>query len=142
MSGMSESASAQTGPASPSGPLPAPTGRYPVGRAMYIWHEAPGEAPPAGSGRGPRELVVWVWYPAAPEPGARPASYLPAGWEAVGQFWGFRAEGAFSHAFADAPVASDRATYPVLVFSPAGYPPLSLAAILEEVASHGYVVAG
>ena len=32
--------------------------------------------------------------------------------------------------------------FPVLAFSPAGFPPLALAAIVEEIASHGYVVAG
>jgi hypothetical protein len=39
-------------------------------------------------------------------------------------------------------VASAPTRFPVLVFSPAGFPPLALAAIVEDVASHGYVVAG
>src|SRR6478736_2660703 len=125
----------------PSAPLPASTGPYPVGRAAYHWIDQSRDEASPGLG-GKRELVVWAWYPAAPEPDAQPAVYLPAGWEPVGQFWGFRSEGLRSHAYPDAPLALDRARYPVLVFSPSGFPPISLAAILEEIASHGYVVVG
>jgi hypothetical protein len=125
-----------------SSSLPTPTGPYAVGRTAYHWIDrSRDEAPPAGAG-DKRELVVWIWYPAMPRPDARPAAYLPTGWEAVGQFWGFRADAARGHAYADAPLVDDRARYPVLVFSPAGFPPITLAAILEEVASHGYVVVG
>jgi dienelactone hydrolase len=42
----------------------------------------------------------------------------------------------------DAAVATDQSTYPVLVLSPGGFLPLLLAAIGEELASHGYVVVG
>jgi hypothetical protein len=86
-------------------------------------------------------LVVWIWYPA--EPLAAPtAQYLPAGWEAVAGFLGFQADEVASHAVEDAPVASEPMRFPVLVFSPAGLPPLVLAAVLEEMASRGYIVAG
>jgi hypothetical protein len=110
--------------------LPTPTGTYPVGRSAYHWRD------------DRHDLVVWIWYPAAPAPDARPAPYLPAGWEAIGQFWGFQADRVSSHAYADAPLSEAEAAYPVLIFSPAGFPPLSLAALLEEIASHGYVVVG
>jgi hypothetical protein len=89
-----------------------------------------------------RELVVWIWYPAESAPTAATAPYLPAGWEAVAQFLGFEADAIRSHAVEDATVASAPTRFPTLVFSPAGFPPLVLAAIVEEVASHGYVVAG
>ena len=36
----------------------------------------------------------------------------------------------------------ERPSYPVLFFSPSGFPPLMWAAIAEELASHGYVVVG
>ena len=42
----------------------------------------------------------------------------------------------------DAAVADEQPAYPVLVLSPSVFPPLLLAAIAEELASHGYVVAG
>jgi hypothetical protein len=86
-------------------------------------------------------LVVWIWYPAEPVT-APTAEYLPAGWEAVAGFLGFQADAVRSHAVADAPVASAPVRFPVLVFSPAGLPPLLLAATLEEMASRGYIVAG
>jgi predicted dienelactone hydrolase len=39
-------------------------------------------------------------------------------------------------------MATDEASFPALVMSPSGFPPLLLAAIGEELASHGYVVVG
>ena len=88
--------------------------------------------------------VYWILVSADPAADAQdPAPYLPVGLgETVGQFWGFDAESAHGHAFTNAPVDPDRDTYPVLVFSAAGFPPLSLSAILEDVASHGYVIVG
>ena len=41
---------------------------------------------------------------------------------------------------ADAPLADQRSSYPALVQSQSGFPPLLLATIAEELASHGYVV--
>jgi hypothetical protein len=123
-------------------PLPAPTGPYPVGRVAYHWRHASRDRASTPGSTATRELMVWIWYPAAPEPAATPAAYLPPGWEPVGQFWGFRTDDARAHAYQDAPVAPDQARYPVLLFSPSGFPPLVLAAMLEEIASHGYVVVG
>jgi hypothetical protein len=118
--------------------IPAPTGPYPVGRTNYHWRDTAHGVATTES----RELVAWIWYPAAPEPEAETAPYLPAGWEPVAQFLGFHAEAARSHAVEDAQLAAERASYPVLLFSPAGFPPVVLAATLEEVASHGYIVVG
>jgi hypothetical protein len=118
--------------------VPAPTGPHRVGRRSFHWIDAARREPDGG----PRELIVWVWYPAEPEAGAGEAEYFPKGWEAAGEFSGFRAAGLSSHSFADAPFSSGSARYPVLIFSPAGFPPLMLSAVLEELASHGYVVAG
>jgi pimeloyl-ACP methyl ester carboxylesterase len=89
-----------------------------------------------------RELVVWIWYPATPGPDAERAAYLPQPWAPSGQFLGLDAVGLLSHAVEDAPVAGEQPTYPVLVLSPSGFPPLLLAAIAEELASHGYIVVG
>jgi Platelet-activating factor acetylhydrolase, isoform II len=116
--------------------------RYPVGRAVYEWGGPRSRADSTHEPAGDRELVVWVWYPAAPGPTAMPAAYLPQGWEVVGQFLGFQADAVRSHAVEDAPLAPAPARFPVLLFSPAGFPPLALTAILEEIASHGYVIVG
>jgi dienelactone hydrolase len=122
--------------------LPAPTGRHPVGRASFDWVD-PGRVELYSSNAADRrELVVWVWYPATPDPGADRAVYLPEPWAPAGQLLGLDAAGLRSHAVEDAPVADERSSYPVLVQSQSGFPPLLLAAIAEELASHGYVVVG
>jgi hypothetical protein len=82
-----------------------------------------------------RELVIWTWYPAAPGPGAGRAAYLPDPWAPAGRLLGLDAAGLLSHAVADAPVADDQSSYPVLVQSQSGFPPLLLAAVAEELAS-------
>jgi dienelactone hydrolase len=122
--------------------LPAPTGRHPVGRASFEWVDPGRVELYSANPQDRRELVVWVWYPAAPGPGAERAVYLPEPWAPAGQLLGLNAAGLRSHAVADAPVADERSSYPVLVQSQSGFPPLLLAAIAEELASHGYVVVG
>jgi dienelactone hydrolase len=73
---------------------------------------------------------------------AERAAYLPEAWAPAGQLLGLDAAGLRSHAVEHAAVAEVQASYPVLVLSPSGFPPLLLAAIAEELASHGYVVVG
>jgi dienelactone hydrolase len=46
------------------------------------------------------------------------------------------------HSFENAPVAQSQSTYPVIIFSQAGFSVLSYSAIIEEIASHGYIVVG
>src|SRR5215471_5167329 len=67
---------------------------------------------------------------------------LPEPWAPSGQLLGLDAAGLLSHAVEDSAVADEQPSYPVLVLSPSGFPPLLLAATAEELASHGYVVAG
>jgi hypothetical protein len=122
--------------------LPAPTGRHRVGRASFDWVDPDRAELYSSNPRDRRELVVWIWYPAEPGPGAVRAAYLPEPWMPTGQFLGLDAAGLLSHAVEDAPVAGERSSYPVLVLSPSGFPPLLLAAIAEDLASHGYVVVG
>ena len=81
-------------------------------------------------------LVTWIWYPAAAPHGSEPAAYLPAGWQPVDQLLGVDSAAAACHAIGDAPLSGERAAYPVLFLSPSGFPPLMLAAIAEELASH------
>jgi dienelactone hydrolase len=113
-----------------------------VGRASFDWVDPNRAELYSANPQDRRELVVWVWYPAAPSPGAERAAYLPEAWAPAGQLLGLDAAGLRSHAMEHAAVADEQASYPVLVLSPSGFPPLLLAAIAEELASHGYVVAG
>jgi dienelactone hydrolase len=122
--------------------LPVPTGRHRVGRVSFDWVDPGRTEIYSPDPRDRRALVVWVWYPAAPGPDAERAVYLPEPWAPAGQLLGLDAAGLHSHALVNAPVADDQSSYPVLVLSPSGFPPLLLAAIAEELASHGYVVVG
>jgi hypothetical protein len=91
--------------------------------------------------RAERRLGVWVWYPAAPPTGSTAASYLPGWWRALGPVWGFRPSRVRVRSVEDAPVA-EGGPYPILVFSPSANPPHFYTALFEELASHGYVIAG
>src|SRR5438552_13144569 len=58
--------------------LPAPTGSFAVGRAIYDWTDdakLDTLAPVPGT---KRELLVWIWYPSAAGPSATMNDYLPA----------------------------------------------------------------
>jgi dienelactone hydrolase len=122
--------------------LPEPTGQYAVGRRSYDLVDPTRTEIYAANREDRRELVVFVWYPAKSEGAADFAPYLPPAWAPVAEFLGINVAGLSSHAVPDAAVATDDSTYPVLLLSPSGFPPLLLSAIAEELASHGFVVVG
>jgi dienelactone hydrolase len=125
-----------------SDPLPPPTGANLVGRVSYDWTD-PGRAEIyAASPEDRRELVVFIWYPAGPQPATEFAPYLPPSWAPVAEFLGLNVAGLSSHAIPNAVVAADNSEFPLLLLSPSGFSPLLLSAIAEELASHGFVVAG
>lgn len=122
-------------------PLPAPTGPLKVGRrALHV--------------PGSPELMLHFWYPAEPVGSAAPAPYLH-GWPSAREklteparrlfrdaFCAFDQGRVYSTAVNDAPVATRDRRYPLLVFSPGlGIPSFAYAAQLDDLASHGYVVA-
>ncbi len=121
--------------------LPAPTGVYAVGTTGPLqWIDSSrtlrGDASPQGRRR---ELVVQVWYPVA------------SGWQ-----FGKRASYArrkelslarsyeasiLTNSLLDAPIAEDGAPYPVLLFGHRwGGSRTQDTFLVEELASHGYVV--
>lgn len=128
--------------------LPAPRGPYAVGRMLFDWVDATRAEPYASEPGAHRELTVWVWYPAAPQPGAVPAAYLPGRWAQVTQQSNFQfifaqsLDSVQGHAIESAPIAGDGAPYPVLILMPG----MNLAAtdyttLAEGLAGHGYIVA-
>lgn len=135
--------------------LPPPTGPHAVGRVTVHGTDSSRGDVLATSTGARRELVVDVWYPAAGAVGGASASYLPdlaALQRAVGEA-GLRdhfgtayealAKGRVqTHAVENAPFARRAGPSPVLVFSH-GFGNLSrtYTAQLEDLASHGYVVA-
>jgi dienelactone hydrolase len=129
--------------------LPAPTGPYAVGRAEYDWIDQSRVDPLAPRAGMKRELVIWAWYPANPLPGAPTAPYLQQQWAQLadqqhGLIGGQLTQSSASiqtHSVENALLSSAAARYPVLIFEPGlGNLPTQYTTLLEDLASHGYVV--
>jgi len=129
---------------------PVPTGSYAVGRRFMVWTDS-ARRDPVDTARA-RELPVWIWYPAAPAPGAVPQPVLPTAWQTrrietlaakLGPDVARAAASLPVHARADAPLAAGTSRFPILLFTPGlGWLPSDYSVLLEELASHGYVVVG
>ena len=129
--------------------LPAPSGPYAVGRMEYDWTDRSRNdlfAPHAGT---KRELVVWAWYPAAHVPGVPSAPYLPPKWAQlseqqhgfIGQHLSQSSDSIQTYSIDRAPLATDVARYPVLIFEPGlGNIPAYYTTLIEDLASHGYII--
>jgi hypothetical protein len=122
--------------------LPCPTGPHPVGRTCLELVDESRLEVYGGATDAPRELVMWVWYPAAPDPAGSVAEHLPGAWSPIADQLGIDATGRRTHAFVDAPIATELAPCPVVLPSPSGFSPLLLTALAEQLASTGYVVVG
>jgi predicted dienelactone hydrolase len=129
--------------------LPAPSGRYPVGTTTWRVIDA-SRAETFGAPGEYRNVEVLAWYPAAAASGAPLAPYLREGLVEVRSYTKLLRVpddtfDAFArvrtHATVDAPLAASPRRLPVLVFS-GGFTgiPSYATALLEELASHGYIV--
>jgi dienelactone hydrolase len=125
-----------------SSELPSPTGPYKVGRTSFELTDKSRKEVYSPSEGEMRRVVIWTWYPAQPAQGSVIAEYLPGKWVGSDNVYNASFGSAIlrCHAFADAPAIQSK--FPVLVFSPAGFSPLSYSALVEDLASHGYVVVG
>lgn len=127
--------------------LPAPTGRSPVGTTRWVVKDmtrpesfAPGKT---------REVEVVAWYPAAAASAGKTAPYMRDGMEEVLSFTRLaKLGGAYdglasvkTHAVLDALPAASPVRFPVILFQH-GYTglPSSHTALVEDLASHGWVV--
>src|SRR6266849_7484602 len=133
--------------------LPAPTGSFAVGRAVYDWTDDANLdtlAPVPGT---KRELLVWIWYPAvAGQSGAVVDDYVPAAVRAPAG----RASGALifrlltrdlskvhGHSIRNADVSAQQRSYPLVIMrAGASAPVMNYSTLAEDLASHGYVVVG
>jgi len=128
--------------------LPEPTGPCPVG-VTSLWLTDTSRPDPWAAGASARELMVSVWYPAA-APGGRRARYMtPAESELQLTSRGITGVPADmlstvrTNAADGAEPAGPRHGLPLVVLSPGFTSPRStLTALAEDLASHGYVVAG
>jgi predicted dienelactone hydrolase len=130
--------------------LPRPTGPFAVGRIGTAWVDTARRDPFAPA--GPRELAVWIWYPAQRSARATAAEYFPASWRrALGEDSGplltrflFRdSTKVRCHSLENADLPPGPATYPVVLFrSGIGALALQYSTLVEDLASHGYIVVG
>lgn len=129
---------------------PAPTGAYTVGRLSMVWTDS-SRRDPVDSTRL-REIPVWIWYPAAPVPSAEDQPVLPPEWRArrietltakLGPAVARAAGSLKVHARIAAPWQASASRRPVLLFTPGlGWLASDYSVLLEDLASHGYVVVG
>jgi Platelet-activating factor acetylhydrolase, isoform II len=133
--------------------LPAPTGPYQVGTVFYHWVDEARDEVFTLDPNDKRELIVRFWYPAEVEAGTTPVTYFPYGEVEVSGF--VAAQGEFvasvpteevaqtpTDNYLDVPVSAAQSSYPVLIYSP-GLPGTDSMATahLQELASHGYIIA-
>jgi dienelactone hydrolase len=150
MGGMGASADAGDGPAGRGPPphLPEPTGPHPAGTAS-VWLTDTSRPDPWASGVNARELMVSLWYPAVPSDGRRAQYMTPAESELQLTSRGITGippdtlSTVQTNAISDARPAGRQHSLPLVVLSPGFTNSRStLTALAEDLASHGYVVAG
>ncbi len=122
--------------------LPASTGPFIVGRTTFYWKDRARPETLSGDSNDRRELMVTLWYPARKVSGLAPAVYFPSYKLIAGQAPSPLPASRKAHAFERAPLARARRTFPVILFSHGlGENTARYSAQLEDLASHGYVVA-
>src|ERR1019366_8975262 len=101
-------------------PDPQPTGPYSVGTFSMLL---------TNTNRSNAKFMVTFWYPAVAQAGVLPAKYVEpqlaqhgqhdftALFGAGGDFTS-QVEGFFSHSLSNAPIATDSANYPVVLYDP------------------------
>jgi predicted dienelactone hydrolase len=122
--------------------LPQPTGSLAVGRALFVW------TTPAGG-----ERAVWIWYPARRSDRDNvPADYLPPAWRAalrdrqgpfMRSFFKHDPQAVRTHSRSAAALSSDQPKYPLVLLRAGGSAlTTDFTTLAEDLASHGYIVAG
>ena len=124
-------------------PDPQPTGPYAVGTFSMLLTNV---------NRNNTKFMVTFWYPTVPEAGVLPVKYVEPQ-VAVSGLYNFTSSGGgnfssqvtvfFSHSLSNAPLATNQATYPVVLYDP-GYTGHRRENTdkAEDLASWGYVVVG
>ena len=150
IAGMGTSSDAGDAPAGPGRTpyLPEPTGPCPVGTAS-LWLTDVSRPDPWAAGVNARELMISLWYPATPSDGRRARYMTPAesGLHLTSRGITGVPPGVLStvraNAVSAATPAGGQRTLPLVVLSPGFTNSRSvLTALAEDLASHGYAVAG
>src|SRR5262245_30735882 len=125
--------------------LPAPTGPYRTGRMSFAWKDSEREELETKATGDKRELMVHLFYPRDTAATGERAVYMPDA-DALRGEWSdaslTRISAMRSFSQENAPFASGAARYPVAIFSPGrGMKALMNQALIEDLASHGWIVA-
>jgi len=129
--------------------LPTPSGPFAVGRAIFDWTDdakLDTLAPVPGT---KRELLVWIWYPSTAGQPAAVDDYLPAEMRAEAGPAGLlklltrdRSK-VHGHSIRNSEVSLQQQSYPVVIMrAGASLEVWNYSTLAEDLASHGYVVAG
>jgi predicted dienelactone hydrolase len=129
--------------------LPAPTGQFAVGRAIYDWTDdatVDTLAPVPGT---KRELLVWIWYPSAAGQSAAMDDYVPARMRPEAAPTGLLQlltrdlSKVHGHSARDPGVSPRPRPFPVVIMrAGASKEVVFYSTLAEDLASHGYVVVG
>ena len=134
----------------PVWPIPKPSGQYAVGVRTFEISDASRKGVFAAKPDEPRRLLVRVWYPAGDVAGLKPAPYFneaetKSTAESIGgvvglPFFFTYLSHAQTNSYTDAPLLPGAANLPTVIYSH-GYTSYlnQNTALMEELASHGYV---
>lgn len=125
--------------------LPEPTGLYSVGTTTYFLYDHTRIEQYAQTPNTLRQVIVHLYYPANPDTHHKHAQYQE---EAIILYLiqkGINIDhyrNIKTNAFYQAPIANDQSSFPVIIFSPGfGCSCRDYSSLLEELASHGYIIA-
>jgi predicted dienelactone hydrolase len=122
--------------------LPKPAGKFRIGRQLFYWTDESRAETITDDPDDKRKLFVQIWYPAQ-KAGKLPAEYYPnlAELGSKNQSTDLLLT-VKTHASTDAEIAGSKTPFPVVIFSPGlGSSPFSYTSIIENLVSHGYLVA-
>jgi dienelactone hydrolase len=136
--------------------LPEPSGPFAIGRVGYEWIDASRPDAYSSDPGAHRALMVYLWYPSARGAAGETAAYLPGARqmdadrdvqpqmkEEYGALWPLIVSGKIkSHAIDDAPASRTPQQFPVVLLSHGlGGTDFEYTSLIEDLVSHGYVVA-
>ena len=131
--------------------LPAPTGRFAIGRTTYAWVNYSQTDDLSPSPGAKTEVLAWIWYPSA-GPALTPVEYQPAPWRGalarysgvlMTQFLTRDPSVVLAHSSSDPDISSEQRSYPVVIMRAGGGAlTTDFTTLAEDLASHGYVVVG
>ena len=136
-------------------PFPEPTGKYAVGTTAMEFTDPSRKEIYSENPEDKRTLIVRFFYPSPQSSDNKKYPYLGAKMPYFQQHIASQhhltnatskllLRNIETHSFTNAPIAAKQQSYPVILFSHGllGYPSDTSITILENLASHGYIVAG